>query len=174
MTFQTPFRTKHIIQGEYFVTDDPNLVLSTLLGSCVAACFRDPALGMGGINHFLLPGNDPGVSSSIRYGAHAMEQLINAMLRRGARRHGMEVWLFGGANVLSGMTQIGDSNAKFARKFVHDEGFKLRGEDLGGTRGRKVRFHPATGRFEVTPLAEAIAEKPRPRPASTGGEIELF
>ncbi|MEM7722413.1 MAG: chemotaxis protein CheD [Pseudomonadota bacterium] len=174
MTDQTLFHTRHLIQGEFFITDDPTVVVSTLLGSCVAACFRDPMLGIGGMNHFLLPGHDPGVSTSIRYGAHAMEQLINGLLRRGAQRHRLEVWLLGGANVLNGMTRIGDANARFAQDFALEEGFRTRGTDLGGRLGRKVRFHPVSGKVEVAPLASPVPEKPPyPTPAK-GGEIELF
>lgn len=174
MTTQPRYQTKHVIQGEFFVTDDPTIVLSTLLGSCIAACFRDPVRGIGGMNHFLLPGKDPSASTNVRYGAHSMEQLINALLQKGARRNNLEVWLIGGANVLSGMTQIGDANARFSRQFVHDERFLLRGEDLGGSRGRKVRFHPASGRIDVAPLAETVLERPSPRPVRTAGDIELF
>lgn len=48
-------RRIHVGQGEHLVTSDPNVVLSTVLGSCVAMCLRDPVAGVGGMNHFLLP-----------------------------------------------------------------------------------------------------------------------
>jgi chemotaxis protein CheD len=82
-------RRVHIIQGEYKVLSDPDAVLSTILGSCVAACLRDPIAGVGGMNHFLLPGNASSPSSggdATRYGVHLMELLINGLLKQGARR----------------------------------------------------------------------------------------
>ena len=169
----------HVIQGQYKLTDRPEQVLSTLLGSCVAACMRDHELGIGGMNHFLLPGNDPNSSQNVKYGAHSMEQLVNALLRRGAKRDRIEVQLFGGANIVKGLTRIGDANADFARQFVRDEGFRLTGSDLGGTFGRKVKFFPSTGRAEVEPINSMPPEappKPKPKPvgAVQSGDVDLF
>ena len=116
---ETAARAKrmHVVQGEQFVTTDPEVVLTTLLGSCVAACMRDPVAGVGGMNHFLLPG---GRSSSAdrqaeRHGVHAMELLVNALLQRGARRDRLEAKLFGGARLIDGLTDVGRQNAEFTR-----------------------------------------------------------
>ena len=77
-------RKVHVIQGEFHVSDHPDVMLTTILGSCVAACVRDPLSGVGGMNHFLLPGEEGG--EGLRYGVQSMELLVNALLRRGARR----------------------------------------------------------------------------------------
>lgn len=183
MTLPPREETVHVIQGQYRLADKPNQCLSTLLGSCVAACMRDPILGIGGMNHFLLPGNDPNSTSNVKYGAHSMEQLVNALLRQGAARNRLEVQLFGGANIVQGLTKIGDSNCSFARQFVRDEGFRLVGEDLGGTRGRKIRFKPSTGTVTVEPIdalaADTATRSPARKPASatsaiSPGDIDLF
>jgi len=173
-------KTIHIVQGQFEVSADPAVSLATLLGSCVAACLHDPVARIGGMNHFLLPGGDPGSGQNVKYGLHSMERLINAMLRAGAQRARMQVRLFGGANVVERLGGIGADNAAFARRFVRDEDLMLVGEDLGGRSGRRVRFHPATGVAEVTafaiaPLAAAAARPaPPPAPAFRAGRIELF
>lgn len=78
-----------ILPGEYYYTGK-NMLIVTVLGSCVSACIRDRLTGLGGMNHFMLPdgGGDGGspVSASMRYGSFAMEILINDLLKaaRGA------------------------------------------------------------------------------------------
>jgi chemotaxis protein CheD len=95
-----------VIQGEFKVSDDPNVVLSTILGSCVAACMRDPVAGVGGMNHFLLPGQANGTGGeATRYGVHLMELLINGLLKKGARRERIEAKIIGGAKTISGFLQ---------------------------------------------------------------------
>ncbi len=147
---QTPvaaMRRIHVPQTEYAVIDDPNAVLFTILGSCVACCLRDPVRGVGGMNHFLLPGgrneSDP---LSMRYGVNAMELLINGLLQRGARRDRLEAKLFGGARVLNHSADIGASNAQFALAFLKDEGVAHVGGSLGGAQARRVEFWPVSGR----------------------------
>jgi chemotaxis protein CheD len=169
-----------VVQGECFVTDDPSVVLSTILGSCVAACMRDPAERVGGMNHFLLPGTDGRSPSgeAERYGVHLMELLVNGLLRRGARRERLEVKLFGGAKTLHGLSDIGALNAMFARNFVRNEGIALVGASLGGERGRRVQFWPVSGRARqmatkspaafLPPSAVAVPDLPG------AGELELF
>jgi chemotaxis protein CheD len=169
----------HVVQGQFHVSDRPEHELTTVLGSCVAACLFDPERKIGGMNHFLLPGSDPRAGRNIKYGAHSMEQLINAMLRLGAQRHRIEARLFGGANVVRGLARIGDSNSAFARDFVRQEGFILREAELGGTTGQRVRFLPASGRTRMQRLDPALHKLPateaRPtRRATTTGSVELF
>lgn len=173
MILVTAPKTLHVMQGKLRLSEGPDDILVSILGSCVAACVRDPALRIGGMNHFLLPGSDPRDSGNVRYGARSMEELINALLRKGADRRRLEVWLFGGGDVLGGKTSIGSANGRFAMDFVRAEGFRLMGHDLGGKQGRRLRFHPHSGDYEVSLMQNAPVEKPapvRPRPA----EIELF
>ena len=171
--------TIHVIQGHFVVSDRPGDVLTTVLGSCIAACLFDPVARIGGMNHFLLPGRDPETRSNVKYGAHSMEQLINGMLRAGAQRHRIEAHLFGGGNVVKGLFRIGDSNRDFAVDFVRQEGFALRTNDTGGTSGRRLRFWPNTGKSHVRRLDQGVADlwkieaAPRPR-LQPGGDVELF
>ena len=172
-------RKVHVIQGEFVVMDDPGVVLTTILGSCVAACLRDPHIGVGGMNHFLLPGavGDDG----LRYGVQAMELLVNGLLRRGARRERMEAKLFGGARLFDGLTDVGDQNAAFAERFLRDEGVAFTGGSLRGARARRVQFWPVSGRArqiflapsEATVFASERQRRPEPRDHG-GGAVELF
>lgn len=168
-----------IVQGEHRVVAEPGVVISTLLGSCVAVCLQDPVARVGGMNHFLLgePGADctVGKSDMQRYGVHAMELLINAMMQFGASRPRLRAHLYGGANIIAGLGAIGSSNAAFARQFMETEGIAVGRCELGGTRARKVEFMPYEGRVRATTVAEAPLPEIKPRPmAGTMGDVELF
>lgn len=174
-----PEKVVHLIQGEYRVSSDPATCFSTVLGSCVATCFFDPLAKIGGINHFLLPGGREGQSDSVSYGVHAMELLINALLKRGAARDRLTAKIFGGARMMNTLSDIGAQNGRFARDFLHRENIPIVGESLGGDRARRVQFWPANGRARQLVVAphEAPVEAPPPLPppaASRTGDVELF
>jgi chemotaxis protein CheD len=180
-----------ILPGEYFVTRSDEAI-TTVLGSCIAACIRDPATRIGGMNHFMLPEDgSPGKSSWIegpgglatRYGSYAMESLINELMKLGARRDRLEVKLFGGGRILSSMTDVGQKNIAFARDFLKVEGFKILAEDVGDVCPRRVIYFPATGvvmlkrlrALDVSVIAQresiyltSLAAKP------AGDDVELF
>ncbi|MBB4955649.1 chemotaxis protein CheD [Agrobacterium vitis] len=184
MTNEAAARRVHIIQGEYKVISDPDVVLSTILGSCVAACLRDPVAGVGGMNHFLLPGSaTPGMGGgdATRYGVHLMELLINGLLKKGARRDRLEAKIFGGAKTIATFSNVGEQNAAFAMKFLRDEGIKVVGSSTGGEHGRKLEFWPVSGRARQYPLTGAetqktVAQEQRPAPVQKPVEssIEFF
>lgn len=169
-----------VVQGEFRISDDPDALLSTVLGSCVAVCLHDPVRNIGGMNHFLLPfGQEEGTNRPVRYGLFAMEMLINALMREGAQKSRLQAKLFGGANIVAELRDIGQSNAVFAREYLATEGIQCLGESLGGQNARRVVFRPATGqaRMLVVPLTKTIPEDlhppaPKPPPRDTG--IELF
>ena len=171
-------RKIHVIQGEFHVSSDADAVMTTILGSCVAACIRDPAAGIGGMNHFLLPGEDGG--EGLRYGVQSMELLLNALLRRGARRDRLEVKLFGGARLFGGLTDVGSQNAAFAERFVRDEGLRHTGGSMLGERARRIQFWPVSGRARQILLAPdesrvfAIERRHVAAPPAETGALELF
>jgi len=167
----------NIVQGEFKVSDDPHVVLTTLLGSCVAACIRDPVKGVGGMNHFLLPGGDVGSSrESERMGVHLMELLLNGLMRQGAQRERLEAKLFGGARMMAGLSDIGAKNADFAKKFLAYEGIKVVGGDCGGQQGRRIQFWPGSGRALQSYISQVVETAPprAPPPRSNAGDIDLF
>lgn len=184
MTDDSAARRVHIIQGEYKVVNDPSVFLSTILGSCVAACLRDPIAGVGGMNHFLLPGAanaGSGGGDATRYGVHLMELLINGLLKKGARRDRLEAKVFGGAKTIATFSNVGEQNAAFAMKFLRDEGIKVVGSSTGGEHGRKLEFWPVSGRARQYPLTGAetqktVALEQRPVPVTKPVEssIEFF
>jgi chemotaxis protein CheD len=173
-------KTIHLIQGEYQVVDDPDRILATVLGSCVAACLRDPEAGVGGMNHFLLPGDAESsrAGEAERYGVHLMELLVNDLLKQGARRDRLEGKLFGGARMLEGLSDIGAKNAAFAKRFLMNEGIRIVAEALGGTRGRRVEYFPVSGRARQILLSEhtcaKISVQQPVRPRVVDGALELF
>lgn len=169
-----------IMQGDFYVTDKPEEVLTTILGSCIAACIRDPVLGVGGMNHFLLPEGDGEDRNASRFGVNAMEVLINDILKRGGVRSRLEAKLFGGANVINAMSDVGSRNAQFARQFLGDEGIAVKGGDVGGTTPRRIQFWPVSGRarqlavrVDKQELArrERVAVRNDPAPVD---DVELF
>ncbi|WP_454831185.1 chemoreceptor glutamine deamidase CheD [Pseudoxanthomonas wuyuanensis] len=180
--FQTP--AAKLLPTQYLVVDS-DMALVTVLGSCVAACVRDPLLKLGGMNHFLLPDGQVGDGAPARYGSFAMELLINDLLKRGAARNRLEAKVFGGANVLKGFTSnpVGTRNAEFVRQYLDAERIPVTAEDLRGIHPRKVWFFPRTGRVVVQRLphaheaevvaAESAVRARLSRTPVTGG-VELF
>lgn len=145
-----------ILPGEYYVTLRGELV-TTVLGSCIAACIRDRKLGIGGMNHFMLPHSAHqdswgGSASAARYGSYAMEVLINDIMKNGGRRENLEIKLFGGGQVLAQKTSVGTKNIRFVREYIGTEGLHITSEDLGGIYPRKVIFYPDSGRVQMKKL----------------------
>lgn len=177
-----------ILPGEYYFTCKDMLIV-TVLGSCVSACIRDRITGIGGMNHFMLPDSagdaDSPVSASMRYGTYAMEVLINDLLKAGARRENLEAKVFGGGSVLRGFVAInvGERNAQFVREYLRAENIRVVAEDLNDIYPRKVYFFPRTGKVLVKKLRELnnntlvnreqdYASRLKTTPVA--GDIELF
>lgn len=175
-----------VLPGEYFVTTS-DIVLVTVLGSCVTACVRDRDKGLGGMNHFMLPenGGEGVLSSSARYGAYAMEVLLNHLLKLGARRSSLEAKVFGGGKVLASLTQaqVGEKNAEFVLNYLKTERIPIVAQDLLDIYPRKVYFFPASGRVMMkklvrvkndTLIAREREYEARLRRDNVQGDIELF
>lgn len=166
--------------GEYALSRHEPLY--TLLGSCVSACLMDPELRGGGMNHFLLPeGSGATPSDAARFGAFAMERLINELIRKGARRDRLVAKITGGARMFTGGLDIGQRNIAFVRQFLRAEGIKISAEDVGGTQARRVVFKPDTGQLFIRAVTTAQAttiheEEKRLSQASAEveGTIDLF
>lgn len=177
-----------ILPGEYYVTTGNKLIV-TVLGSCVSVCLRDTFSGAGGMNHFLLPNdgtNESGLlTESARYGVYAMELLINHLLKIGANRNRFEAKIFGGGNVLRGMTvnNVGERNAEFVLDYLHNEGIPIVAQDLLGEFPRKVYFFPSEGKVMVrkiktihnTTILDRESEyRMRVKYTPKSGDVELF
>jgi chemotaxis protein CheD len=172
--------------GGYYVSTR-DLVVVTVLGSCVSACLYDPVAKVGGMNHFMLPepGGDPdsALSSSARYGAYAMELLINHLLRLGAERERLVAKVFGAGSILNVGTDIGERNAQFVLRYLAREEIRVAARDLGGAYPRKVYFFVQSGRVLMKQLVRLnnqtilVREKSyAERLAATRlqGEVDLF
>jgi len=177
-----------ILPGEAHATGDAGEILVTVLGSCVSACIRDPATGWGGMNHFMLPESETGrwsdeVSAAMRYGNFAMEALINEVLKHGCSRNTLEIKLFGGANFTAGPSMIGKKNSDFALAYLKNEGLRVAAADLGGGYGRRIHYHPATGKVarlflkgtgEMSVVEEERRYGAALKEAPVDGGIQLF
>jgi chemotaxis protein CheD len=176
-----------VLPGDAYVTRRTDEMIVTVLGSCVAACIRDPASGFGGLNHFMLPESESGtwngVSAAMRYGNHAMEVLINEVLKSGCRRQDLEIKLFGGADLTDGPSLIGSSNVAFVLDYLQAEGLAIASLDLGGGTGRRIHYHPSTGVVQRLLLgaasrpvlvADECSFKDRLARTRVEGDIDLF
>jgi chemotaxis protein CheD len=176
-----------VFPGEFYVTRQADEILVTVLGSCVSACIRDPVVGIGGMNHFMLAkgrsgawGDDP---QSARFGNFAMEKLINELIKAGCARERMEIKVFGGGNVIDASTAVGSDNAQFVMRYLEAEGLRCSAEDLGGAHPRRIHYYPSTGRvvrrllgtgetYAINREEREYADRLRQR--QPAGEIHLF
>lgn len=181
---------EQVNQGQVAVTGEKNVVYSTVLGSCISACVRDPLIKVGGMNHFLLPVATKEISEcdassmALRYGNYSMDVLINEVLKHGGRRERLELKLFGGGNVMQSVSSmnIGHRNADFIEEYVRLEGLNLVSSDVRGTHARRVQYFPISGRARMMAIVDAENEvifknelRNRPRAEKTPtGDIELF
>ena len=182
-----------ILPGEFYATRD-NVVLSTTLGSCIAACIWDDKRGVGGMNHFMLPitekelhevdwGSRGLASDATRYGNFAMEHLINMILKNGGNKKNLRAKIFGGGKVLKKMSDVGDRNIKFVLDYLALENIEIVTSDIGSIFPRKVMFEPLTGRAFVkrldnlhndTIVRREYDYRDRIDTEPTDGDIELF
>ncbi len=175
-----------VLPGEYFVTST-NVLMVTVLGSCVSACIRDREKGIGGMNHFMLAdsGEASAVSASARYGTYAMEILINHLMKLGAKKSSLEAKVFGGGRVMEKLTSsmVGERNSEFVMRFLSTEGITVAAQDLLDVYPRKVYFFPHTGRVLVKKLVRMHNDTlirrekeyaARLTEAPVAGDVELF
>lgn len=181
----------NIQPGEYYVTTKDEMI-ATVLGSCISACVRDSRLGIGGMNHFMLPSNvhnasdaweSTGVNEATRYGNFAMEHLINDILKLGGIRKNLEFKVFGGGAMLAIDSDVGERNIEFVRKFLFNEGYAIAAESLGHPNPLKVQYSPISGKVRIKKLGaveQTSITKQEERylhdleEVPTHGDMELF
>jgi chemotaxis protein CheD len=177
-----------VLPGEYYAGSG-TLGMTTLLGSCVSTCLWDPLLRIGGMNHFMLPGDNGSAASpvprSARFGVHAMELLINTMLKMGAERRRMVAKVFGGGRVLRGFVSldVGAANCEFVLDFLSTEGIPILARDILDNYARKLHFSPESGKVLLKRLdpgtVDTVQQQERAyldriRSAQGGGAVEIF
>ena len=180
-----------ILPGEYYVTQE-NELITTVLGSCVSACIRVKELGIGGMNHFMLPESnikklqqcgEAIVGISTRYGNYAMEHLINTILINGGKRRNLEVKVFGGGKIIPTLTDVGVRNIDFVLDYIEQEGLKLLSQDLGDIYPRKIIYFPKTGKVGMKKIKDlhndTVVQRERKyfnslKNIDIEGEVELF
>jgi chemotaxis protein CheD len=162
----------YITQGEEAVGNDPETVITTILGSCISVCFWDSTARVGGMNHLLLPGMRAEGDPLSTTGAVAMDRLINEMVHLGAQRLRLRAKLFGGSSMLQGRTDIGARNAEFGENYLKTEGIPCDVMNVGGFKARKLRFFPATGVAQMKLVEQAPALEPVKQ--EKANDVELF
>ncbi len=180
-----------LMPGDYYVTKQDEMI-TTVLGSCVAACIRDAVTGVGGMNHFMLPETSKSrlndrdeavVGNALRYGNYAMEHLINSILQNGGKRKNLEVKLFGGGKIIATLGDVGARNIQFVLDYVDTEALNLVSQDLGDIYPRKVNFFPHSGRVRMKKIKDLhnqtifLREKQYSssiKDAPVEGSVELF
>jgi chemotaxis protein CheD len=180
-----------ILPGEYYVTSE-NELITTVLGSCISACVRDKELGIGGMNHFMLPettelkmqqGSNAMIGNATRYGNFAMEHLINTILSNGGKRKNLELKVFGGGKIIPTLSDVGKSNISFILDYIEQEGLQLLSQDLGDIYPRKVIYFPKTGKVGMKKIQDlhndTIAQREHQysrniKDLPVEGDVELF
>lgn len=166
-----------VVQGEFQISSDPHVAFTTILGSCVSVCLYDDVMKIGGMNHYLLADGSADSTGSLRYGAYAMELLINALLKNGASRSRLKAKVFGGSKMSGLFHDIGQKNSAFALKYLSDEGLIVLAQDLGGTSARRIHFHPSTGQVRCATTkdtVEILSRVPKRADVKPSAPIELF
>lgn len=178
-----------VLPGRHYVSSAPEEMIVTLLGSCVAACIRDPVAAVGGLNHFLLPESSTGqwgqANAAMRYGNHAMETLINDIIKRGGERSRLEVKVFGGSHIIGGQSTlaVGRQNVDFVEAYLKNEGFTIVAKHLGGPMPRRIHYFPVSGKVNMLLLRRVPdndlfkKERDYQRTIKTdddSGDVELF
>jgi len=176
-----------ILPGQYHAARGG--AITTVLGSCVSTCLWDPLTRIGGMNHFMLPGDtaSPGSpwAASARFGVYAMEVVINEMIHLGADRRRLVAKVFGGARLLAGFDRldVGAKNSEFVLEFLRVEGIRVLAKDLLDVCPRKVHFFVETGKVQVKRLGLAPSDPVQKREREYlrrlaikdgGGDVEIF
>lgn len=167
---------KLITQGEFAIGTQDVDVISTILGSCVAACLWDPVAGVGGMNHILLPDVSNDLCGISGVGVNAMELLINEIIKQGGQKSRLQAKVFGGGQMLPLFSEVGKRNIQFVLGFLEDEEIKCYANSLGGQQARRVQFWPHSGRARQKMLDRVdLPEEQVSAPVKSQGEdIELF
>ncbi len=165
-----------ITQGEHAVSDEPDLAISTLLGSCVACCLWDPLARVGGMNHMLIASRTQREARCDAAGVHSMELLINDLLKLGAKRGRLRAKAFGGAQMISGLSGVGAANCMFTLSFLESEKIPCLSQSLGGDAARHILFWPTTGVAKQKTARELGTPELRASEiiASAGNGLEIF
>jgi chemotaxis protein CheD len=152
--------------GECIVSSD-DIVVSTVLGSCVSVCFYSDCSPFFGMNHFMLPAPRGGDlkkkdimhTESGYYGINAMEIVINAMIHSGVTKNSLKAKVFGGGNVLHVMSAnktVGEQNVEFVLRFLEIEKIPVTACSVGGDYARKIIYEQHTHDVLLQKLGHAL------------------
>lgn len=144
--------TVRIVPGELFVTPHDESI-STILGTSLSVCLRDPVLRIGGMNHFILPiriDEATGIPArdtqeALRYGRSVMERLLREVVKLGACRERLKAKMYGGGRHMQPGNDAAESTIAFARRYLREQGVPLVAEKLGAGYPRRLVYFPSSG-----------------------------
>ncbi|HNS22986.1 MAG TPA: chemotaxis protein CheD [Sedimentisphaerales bacterium] len=147
----TTMLRKFLRPGEFYTGREP-VVAETLVGSCVAVCLYNYKQGFGAMNHFLMdrPKN-PAETDIGRYGVTSTRHIVDAMMQIDPEPTHYRATILGGAAVLKTAHEdgrIGQGNVAAALEVLHAAHIRVAGREVGGTRGRRIRFNTQTGEIQ--------------------------
>lgn len=143
-------RSQYVLPGQVYASAVPTRFV-TVLGSCIAVCLYDPGRGIGGLNHFLLPGRPVAADERepLRWGVPAIARLLQLVQAAGARHGALQAKVFGGAQITARdvppAMRIGERNVESALAELARLDIPVMNRSLGGAAGRKIIFDSHTG-----------------------------
>lgn len=173
---RTSLQITTVLQGEVAISSDPEVVFGTVLGSCIAVCMFDKTAGVGGMNHFLLPGGEASGQdgdTALRFGINAMERLVNGILKAGGKREALQCKAFGGGAVLASMSDVGAENVAFLQHYLRTEGLECTSFSFGGFKARRIRFWPCTGDVRQSWVTDCLQAVGKQEEAYQKQELEI-
>lgn len=140
--------------GTLGLATDGRRLVTYGIGSCVAVTAWDRRAGVGGMSHFMLPGDDVGAvpaAVSGRYASVALPRLVEGLVEAGAELDRLVVCAVGGAAIGedAGFGRIGERNVEALRRWLSTRALTLAASVLGGTQSRSMDLDTTTGTVGV-------------------------
>lgn len=152
--------------GQLAISKDPAEILVAYgLGSCIGVSCYDPQSRVSGLAHILLPSSEGKRAEDrepARFADTGIDLLMTRMAASGAVVRRLVVKIAGGAAVLGPANaekfKIGERNAEAIKERLKRHGLTPTTTDLGGTKGRTLELHPASGKTFVRTAASPANE----------------
>jgi len=131
--------------------------IKAVLGSCIGLAIYHPRLKMGVMAHVVLPDSAGRGSAPGKFADTAIPEMLKLLKELGVSACGLTAKFAGGANMFggSGPLQIGDANAEAILQALKSVGIRVAGQDVGGTKGRRVTFDCSSGEMTVECAGQA-------------------
>jgi len=129
--------------GYIFVSREP-VIISSVLGSCVAVTLWDSKEQYGGMTQYFYPFIEEAERATARYGNAALNHLVKMFFEDGAVRENVLAQIFGGASISEETLSVSEENIRIARQILNQMDIRIVSEDVGGGLGRKLIYNTLT------------------------------